>query len=133
MGDRLPAAMTIAAKSMNMSMREFTKAMENGEISAREFMPAFSKAMQEMAEPGLERAFKSMELAFKRVRENFNLFVEDLFASGIGDIFTSLFDTLSNIFKVLGPFISFFGGLLTGILKPIVYTLEFATYWRDRS
>jgi len=127
LGDRLPAAMTIAAKSMGMTMREFTKAMEAGEITAEKFMPVFSKAMREMAEPGLERAFKSMEVAWKKMTQNAKLFVKALFESGIGDLFTSIFNTLSNVFQIMSPVISLLGGLITAVLKPIFYVLEAIT------
>ena len=65
LGDRMPAVMQIAAKSVNMTTDQFLKAMEEGKISAEEFLPAFSSAMRDLAAPGLDKAFKSVSFAQK--------------------------------------------------------------------
>lgn len=118
--------MVIAAKSMKMSMKEFTKAMENGEISAREFMPVFTKAMQEMAAPGLEKAFKTMNVAWKRMTQNFKLFVKALFESGVGELFTQIFNSLSDIFQMAAPLISLLGAFASTVLKVLIFPIRLA-------
>lgn len=126
LGDRLPAAMTIAAKAMNMEMKEFTKAMEEGAITAEEFMPVFTKAMQEMAAPGLDKSFKTMNVAWKRMTQNFNLFVKALFESGVGDLFTKIFNTLSDIFQMAAPVVSLIGAFASTILKVLIFPIRLA-------
>lgn len=123
----MPAVLGLAADAMGMTTEEFLKQMELGAIKSKEFLPLFTDALREMAAPGLDKAFKTMNVAFKRMTQNAKLFVKALFESGIGDLFTSIFNTLSNVFQIMSPVISLLGGLITGILKPIFYVLEAIT------
>lgn len=123
----MPGVLQMAAKSMKMTTEEFLAAMEAGQVKAEEFLPVFTKALREMAAPGLDKAFQSMNVAFKKMTQNAKLFVKALFESGIGDLFTSIFNTLSNVFQIMSPVISLLGGLITAVLKPIFYVLEAIT------
>lgn len=123
----MPAVLGLAADAMGMTTEKFLKQMELGAIKSKEFLPLFTDALREMAAPGLDKAFKTMNVAFKRMTQNAKLFVKALFESGIGDLFTSIFNTLSNVFQIMSPVISLLGGLITGILKPIFYVLEVIT------
>ena len=123
----MPGVLQMAAKSMKMTTEEFLAAMEAGQVKAEEFLPVFTKALREMAAPGLDKAFQSMNVAFKKMTQNAKLFVKALFESGIGELFTSIFNTLSNVFQIMSPVISLLGGLITGILKPIFVVLESIT------
>ena len=126
LGDRLPSVMSIAAKSMNMTMAEFTKAMEDGRLSAVEFMPAFTKAMREMAAPGLDKAFKSMQVSFNKMVQNGKLLVDAIFQSGVGELFTQIFNSLSDIFTVMRPIMSFLFGFMSAFLKAVIFPIRLA-------
>ncbi|QDP66600.1 MAG: hypothetical protein Tp1111DCM1126091_106 [Prokaryotic dsDNA virus sp.] len=127
LGDRMPAVLGLAADAMGQTTAEFLKNMEKGLVKSEEFLPKFTKALREMAAPGLDKAFKTMNTSFKRLTQNAKLFVKALFESGIGDLFTSIFNTLSNVFQIMSPVISLLGGLITAVLKPIFYVLEAIT------
>lgn len=127
LGDRMPAVLGLAADAMGMTTEVFLKQMEKGAIRSKEFLPLFTDALRQMAAPGLEKAFKTMNVSFKRMVQNAKLFVKALFESGVGELFTSVFNTLSNVFQILSPVISLLGGLITAVLKPILYVLEAIT------
>lgn len=127
LGDRMPAVLGLAADAMGMTTEVFLKQMEKGLVKSEEFLPKFTTALREMAAPGLNKAFKTMNTSWKRMTQNAKLFVKALFESGIGELFTSIFNTLSNVFQIMSPVISLLGGLITGILKPIFVLLEAIT------
>lgn len=140
----MPAVMQIAAKSMNMSAQEFLKAMENGAISAQEFMPVFTKAMQEMAAPGLNKAFKTMNTSFKRMTQQGKLLIKALFDSGVGELFTQIFNSLSDIFEVMQPIFSLLGSFASTVIKTIIFPIRlvialirdavvFTDYWLNKT
>jgi len=126
LGDRMPAVMSIAAKSMSMTTQELIKAMEQGEIAAKDFLPAFSKAMGEMAKPGLAKSFKTMNVAYKRMVQNGKLLVDAIFKSGIGDLFTQIMNTISDTFTIMQPIMSFLGGFLSSFLKAVIFPIRLA-------
>jgi len=45
-GERVPGAMAIAARSMNMTEREFNKMLATGKIISTEFLPRFAKELE---------------------------------------------------------------------------------------
>jgi len=120
----MPAVLQLAAKSMKMSTKEFLKAMEEGKIGAEEFLPVFTKALREMAAPGLEKAFKTMSISWKRMIANGKLMIKALFDSGIGDLFTKIFNMVSDIFVIMAPVLSLMGGFTSTILKGILYPIK---------
>ena len=122
----MPAAMQLAAKSMNMTMSEFTKQMELGKISVDKFMPAFTKAMKEMAAPGLAKAMKTMNIAFQKMVANGKLLVDAIFQSGVGELFTQIFNSLSDIFTVMRPIMSFLFGFMSAFLKAVIFPIRVA-------
>ncbi len=124
LGDRMPAVMQVAAKSVNMTTQEFLKAMENGEIAAEKFLPAFSGAMREMAAPGLEKAFTTTRVAQNRMMAELNLFIKAIMDAGLGELFTEMFNTFTDIIKVLKPIASFIVGVLTPIIKAITFLIR---------
>jgi len=124
LGDRLPAAMTIAAKSMGMTMKEFSKAMESGSLSAEEFMPKFTEAMRQMAEPGLGKAFKSMMVAFNKMVSQGKLLVDAIFRSGVGELFTQIFNSLSDVFQIMQPIFSLLFSFASTFLKIVIFPIR---------
>ena len=118
--------MSIAAKSMNMNMAEFTKAMEDGRLSAVEFMPAFTKAMRQMAAPGLDKAFKSMQVSFNKMVQNGKLLIDAIFQSGVGELFTQIFNSLSDIFAIMRPIMSFLFGFMSAFIKAVIFPIRLA-------
>lgn len=122
----MPAVLQLAAKSMEMTTKQFLKEMELGNIMSEEFLPKFTAAMREMAAPGLDKAFKTMNMSWKRMTANFKLLIDALFQSGIGELFTQIFNSLSDIFTAVGPLLSFLGAFASTILKVLIFPIRLA-------
>lgn len=66
LGDQLPGAFQTAARSMNMSERDFNKLVESGQLFTEDFMPAFIKALRDQWGPGVEDASQSARAELNR-------------------------------------------------------------------
>jgi len=61
LGESLPGAVSIAARSMKMSQSKFNKLLEDGKIQAADFLPKFAKALEDEFGKGLDDALNSMQ------------------------------------------------------------------------
>jgi len=122
----MPAVMQLASKSVGMTSEEFVKAMENGEISAKKFLPAFTKALREMAAPGLAKAMQTVSLAQKQLTANWKLFKDSIFTSGLGEFFKELFYTLDDFLVILKPIAIFLISTLTTFLRAVLFPIRAA-------
>lgn len=122
----MPAVMGIAAKSMNMTTAEFLKAMEQGQITAEKFLPVFTKALRAEAEPGIAKALKTTNVAMKKMIQNGKLLVRALFNAGLGDLFTEIFNMLSDIFRIMEPILALFVSFGTTILRAVIFPIRLA-------
>lgn len=122
----MPAVLQLAAKSMNMSTKELLSAMEAGDLDAASFLPNFTAALREMAEPGLEKSFKSMNMSWKRMMANLALLVDTILRSGVGELFTQIFNSLSDIFTAVAPLLSFLGAFASTIIKVLIFPIRLA-------
>ena len=116
--------MQIAAKSMNMTTKEFLKAMEEGKVAAEDFLPAFSEAMRELAAPGLEKAFKSVSFAQKKMMAEWKLFKNALFTAGLDKLFKSLFHTIEDLLVVMKPAMTFLVAALTSFIRAVLFPIK---------
>ena len=117
LGDRLPIAMSTAAKAMKKTVPEFTKMLEKGEVIATDFLPKFSKQLRIAARAGgaLESALKSSRVAMGRMSATLqsNVFkaFEEGVSSGLGSFFNDIRISLEQAtptFKALGRVIGAF-------------------------
>jgi tape measure domain-containing protein len=98
LGDHLPGALNIAAKSMGMSTGELMKMMEKGELLATEFLPAISDALhQTFAVQAAENSksataqlnkfnnsmYRAYDIMGKQLLPVFTSFVDDFLIPGI--------------------------------------------------
>lgn len=67
LGERLPGAFGIAAKSMGMSEEELNKQLELGNVSAKDFVPKFAKQLQAEFGAGAEEAGKNLQSSLIRL------------------------------------------------------------------
>lgn len=68
LGDRLPGAMQIAARSMNMPMAEFMKMVASGELLSEVFLPRFAEELRRSSAAGVEFARNSPAAEFERLK-----------------------------------------------------------------
>ena len=121
MGDRMPAALSIAAKAMGMTRKELIKTIEAGELASKDFIPRFTAELRNMASGGLEAALETPRVAQGQMVMAFQEMMESFFKGGFGDFLKGVFETLRNIFKLLRPFAAVAGAVfaaLGSVLEP---------------
>lgn len=67
MGEHLPGSMSIAAKAMGLTTREFQKALAAGQIMSDDFLPKFAKALKEKFGEAAIKASKQFRGAFNNM------------------------------------------------------------------
>lgn len=97
LGDRLPGAMQIAARSMGLTVAEFVKMVSEGEVLATDFLPKFAKELRAASVAGVELAKSSPAAEFERLK-------------------TALFDAAAAVSR---------GGLLEGLANVARATAQF--------
>lgn len=61
LGERMPGAFNIAAKAMGKTQQELDKMMENGQLMAADFLPAFARELERTYASALPGYFKSAQ------------------------------------------------------------------------
>lgn len=128
LGERMPGAIQATARALNMftetgeaDTEALFKAMENGELTAKEVLPKLAAEMQRTAETGgaLENAMNNTSAAINRFRTQLFLSNRTFNESGFDEAVGSLFDRMSTalaeaepLWILLGKSASFFGSAL---------------------
>lgn len=81
-GERLPGAFTIAAKSIGVTEQQLNKMLEQGEILSKDFLPKFAKQLEKDLGGGAENAANSTQAALNRISNAYSSF-KDWFGSTI--------------------------------------------------
>lgn len=126
----MPVAMSLAAKSMGMSMDDFQAKLEKGQIASEDFIIPFSNALREMVrETGaLEAALNTVRTSRSRLTTTFKTLWEKGFlatSDGVKGFFNSLTVFLKENekgFETLGAVVGgFFKGLsyFIAVLSPV--------------
>lgn len=68
LGDRLPGAMQIAARSMGMTVAELTKMVSEGKVLSEDFLPKFAAELSRSAAAGVEFSRNSPAAQFERLK-----------------------------------------------------------------
>lgn len=68
LGDHLPGAVQLMAKSLGVSVKELNKMMEAGELLAEEVLPKFAKTLSEEVAPSLDDLDQSLSAAVGRMQ-----------------------------------------------------------------
>lgn len=67
LGESLPGALNVAARSMGMTTKEFSKMVENGEVLASDFLPKFAQQLGAESASGVAGASKSTQASLNRL------------------------------------------------------------------
>lgn len=89
LGDRLPGAMQIAARSMDMPIGQFIKMVSEGKVLSEVFLPRFAEEMRKSAAAGVELARTSPAAEFERLKTA-------LFAVGVAFARSGVLDALGS-------------------------------------
>ena len=68
LGERLPGALGIAARAMNMTQSELMKLMQNGQLMSADFLPKFAAQLKKEFSGGVETASHSITANLNRLK-----------------------------------------------------------------
>lgn len=104
LGERLPGAFTLAAKSMGVTTQELGKMLKAGEVLAVDLIPKLINELDRLVSPQVEEAMNRLQSKINRAKTSFDLWLDALSRStpvvkifgGALDILTHMFDTLTK-------------------------------------
>lgn len=85
LGERLPGAFRIAAEAMGVTQAELGKLLEEGALTAEQFIPRFAEALQKSVEESLPAAERSARAQLQRLENAFTEFKLRIASSGLLD------------------------------------------------
>jgi tape measure domain-containing protein len=112
LGERLPGAFKMMAKSMGVTEIELNKMLKNGEVLADDVLPAFARELDVAFGKNAEEKLKTVSGAFNNLKTNITLYFDKLqkgfnanksFAfvlNGIANNIGTLINTFGNLFRV---------------------------------
>lgn len=118
-GERLPGVMQMAAKAMDMSIREFGDTLDRGEIQSNTFLPKFGPLLTETYGPGAEEASKSFIGSLTKIEnEIFNLqrLLVDQFGGALATVASAAAKALSVVVGIIDQVVLKSGLLFNAIM-----------------
>lgn len=105
LGDQLPGAFQIAARSLNLTTQELIKMVSTGNLLAEDFIPAFARQLRKEMAGSVEDASKSIYANINRLKNIFYSLSDDIFdTTGVVHTFNDglkiLIDLLSDEAKI---------------------------------
>jgi len=97
LGERLPGAFQIAARSMGMSTAELGKYLEQGKLVASDFLPKFARALREHYSGQMESSTKSVQADINRMKNSWNDFLKAYSDAGALNFFHVTINKIGNI------------------------------------
>lgn len=98
LGDSLPGALEIAARSMDVTTQEFIKMVESGEVLAKDFLPSFAKEIKQQLGKNVSEAAQSAQAKINRMK---NAFFELKVAVANGGFMDSFTESVEDLAEVL--------------------------------
>lgn len=123
LGDSLPGALEIAARSMDVSTASFIKMVEAGEVMSKDFLPNFAAAIKEELGGSVEEASQSARANMNRLQNSFFDLKTEVANSGFMDEFNEAIQELTTLLKDpdlqegLGSFAELLGNILNISVK----------------
>jgi tape measure domain-containing protein len=101
LGERLPGAFQIAARSIGVTTQELGKLLESGQVIASEFLPAFTRELNATFGGGGDRV-DSYTAALNRLKNQFEETLQLLGSTGVFDALTSSLEGASKATQAVG-------------------------------
>ena len=128
LGEQIPGAFQIAAKSMNMTTAELDKLVSSGKLASEDFLPAFADELRKVVRDtgALEKALVKVQAERQRFVSTAQLQTSigfDAGAEGLASTFQNLsiaVEASESIFKVFGRTLGFTGRILSSLLNVVV-------------
>ena len=121
LGDRLPIAMSTAARAMGVTVTEMTKLLENGEVISKDFLPKFSKELRAAARNGgaLTESLKTSRVALQRLKNTYDINIDKAFREGVGEGLTDFLTNMTRLAENAAPTFRTLGRIIGGAMKVI--------------
>ena len=102
-GDRLPGALGLAAKAMGVTNKELLKMMESGTLMSAEFIPKFTKAINDEYVKGLSDAQLTALFGMKSMYNQWQLLQDGIVngTSGLGQTLGTVANSIASGLEVL--------------------------------
>jgi len=110
LGERIPGAFQIAARSMNMTTSELDKFMADGKLMSEEFLPKFAAQLKTEFAGGMDAATQSLSANLNRMN---NSFLELKYT--IGELFMPVIQVSISLIKGFVNFVKENIGVITGL------------------
>ena len=124
LGERLPGAFQIAARSMNVTTAELGKLLETGQVAADEFLPKFIAQLEKETRLGLAESLRTTSAAVTEVKNQFKLLQVEIGKTSQGATAATLtvvakaLELVRNNLNIVLPVIKTTALLLTLALLP---------------
>lgn len=122
LGERIPGAFQIAARSMGMTTVELDKAMSAGLIMSEDFLPKFSAQLKKEFSGGMDNAANSMQANMNRISNSWTLMKLTL-GEGLGGVFAKGMEGIQIVFGGINQGIDYLKAnivSLQGIFQPLI-------------
>lgn len=97
LGEKLPGAMKIAAKSVGATSDELEAAIRKGIVDPAKFLPIFADAVRETFGPGLALAMKAFDAEMNRMTNSVQRLLVQMYDLGVADSFTRVIKEINRL------------------------------------
>lgn len=126
LGDRMPSAMGIFAKSMGMTMQQFMETVKAGKVGNKELANFAVYLRKDIRESGAyQRSLKSVEAAQTRFNTALGFAGTSFFEGQLSTAVSELFEVFTSFFNDTREFWGFLGDILGFVLNAGVYALKY--------
>lgn len=114
LGERLPGAFGIMAKSMNVTEQQLDKMLSNGEVLAKDVLPKFGEELEKTFGANAKKNLETIGGAWNVLRTNISLYVNE--ANEGGRVTKGIAGTIAFLANNIGTIITFLGKLIQGFI-----------------
>lgn len=96
LGERLPGAFQIAARSMGVTTAELGKMLEQGQVLAEDFLPKFAAELEKSLGDAPEKAAERLDATTNRVLDSWERLKQNVGDSGVSQFWAGQLNILSD-------------------------------------
>ena len=97
LGEKLPGAMGIAARSVNATVSELEGAIRKGVVDATKFVPIFAEAVRQTFGGGLANASQALDAEFNRLKNTLQQMIVTFYDLHVANSFTGIIKELNRV------------------------------------
>lgn len=105
LGNRLPGAFAIAARSMGMTVEQLMNALKAGNVLASDLIPRITYAISNWASSAAEGAAMSLQAVENRMKASWQQLLAEFSASGAGSILKDFYIGLNNALETIRTYL----------------------------